>query len=69
MKNLDEAVKCSVTNKLCLTIRQAGEILNSFKHHQHGRRCKKDQMPKRKYFCIDCGFYHLTHLTRYQVNN
>lgn len=62
-----EAVKCNRSKKLCLTIREAGEILNSFKHHQHNRRIKKDQRPCRRYWCSSCGFYHLTHLAVYSM--
>lgn len=64
MQVLGETVKCSISGKICLTIREAGEILNSFKHHNH-RRIKKDQRPCRRYRCPSCGFYHLTHMAGY----
>ena len=61
-----EVVRCNVTKKICLTIREAGEIINSFKHHNH-RRVKKDQRPRRRYWCPCCGFYHLTHMAGYSL--
>lgn len=66
MQEENEEKRCSVSGKLCFTERAAGAVLNSFKHHHFGRS-KKDQIPRRKYFCPSCGFYHLTHLTNHKA--
>ena len=62
MKNYDGSyVTCEDTGKICYSGREAGEIINSTKHHHrndHLGRSKK--FPRRKYYCNDCGYYHLT---------
>ena len=63
MQNANEEKRCKVSGKLCFTERAAGAVLNSFKHH-HSGRSKKNLIPRRKYFCKSCGFYHLTHITK-----
>lgn len=55
---------CKTTGKQCFTEREAGERLNFLKKGW-SRRGKKKQVPKRKYWCQECGYYHLTHLTCY----
>ena len=45
-------------------------------HQQCGNRVKIQQdlgrnkdLPRRKYFCSDCGSYHLTHLAKYDKDS
>ena len=47
---------CESEGKICYTETEANNALNGAKHH--GNRVKK--IPKRKYFCKKCGYYHLT---------
>ncbi len=44
--------------KLCLSERQANEMLKGAKRNDRKRTGKK--IPKRKYYCQACGYYHLT---------
>ena len=46
--------------KRCYTTAEAGYIINCLKR-KHYRKTKSGDIPKRKYFCNECGFYHLTH--------
>lgn len=57
---------CSHECKICYTEREAGSIINTCKRHNYsnwgvGQKYK----PMRKYYCKDCGFYHLSHLKSY----
>ena len=57
MKNkFEKEIRCESEGKICYTEREANEALNGARHH--GRRAKK--IPKRKYFCKECGCFHLT---------
>ena len=47
---------CESEGKICYTKREAGNTLNGARHH--GNRAKK--IPQRKYFCKECGCFHLT---------
>lgn len=60
-------IRCWAAGKVCYTVREAGIVMNQAKkHHLHRfARGKGKEIPKRKYFCTDCGFYHLTHYTFY----
>lgn len=49
-------IVCESEGKICYTEREANETLNSARHH--GNRSKK--IPVRKYFCKECGYFHLT---------
>ena len=64
MKNGEQNLICEETQKVCMTVREAGMVLNLFKRHHH-MRAKKDKIPKRKYLCKYCGYYHLTHMASY----
>jgi hypothetical protein len=44
--------------KRCLTERQAGMALNGVSKCNHREHHKK--VPRRKYYCRACGFFHLT---------
>ena len=50
---------CSYANKRCYTERKANEALRLSKKHS-----RKD-IPKAKYYCKECGYWHLTshHIT------
>ena len=64
MQSADTEKRCKDSGKVCLTRREAGEILNSFRRH-HNHRTRTGERPCRKYWCKSCGFYHLTHLAYY----
>jgi C4-type Zn-finger protein len=51
----DEILKCPVCNKRCYSSRHADEVIGYAKNHN-----RNNKIPKRKYYCKDCGFYHLT---------
>ena len=52
----EREIRCESEGKICYTEREAGNAINSAKHH--GNRAKK--IPHRKYFCKECGCFHLT---------
>ena len=53
-----DLLRCSRTQKRCLTAREANAVLNHV--HRHGM-CRGQNIPKRKYYCNACQSYHLTH--------
>ena len=53
-----DLLRCSSTQKRCLTAREANAILNHV--HRHGI-CRGQNIPRRKYYCEECQSYHLTH--------
>lgn len=56
---------CFVCGKVCYSQREAGNIINSLKRHQsNDHRGRAKELPRRMYFCSDCGCYHLTHLKK-----
>ena len=72
-------VMCFLTGKICYTEREAGSVINSCKRHvylgqgrsgksSHGNGSSK-AIPRRKYYCKDCGFYHVTHLALYDFGS
>ena len=63
MQSAGVDIRCKDSGKVCLTVREAGVILNSFRRHHSKTRTGK--RPCRKYWCPNCGFYHLTHLAYY----
>ena len=56
-------VRCYAAGKVCYTAREAGEVINkSHSHHYDSdKRLRPKTIPKRKYVCPDCGYYHVTH--------
>ena len=56
--SFNDAGKCEITGKRCYTEKEADEALN--KNH-HRKSCRAKTIPKRKYLCRECGFWHLTH--------
>lgn len=70
-------VMCIFTGKICYTEREAGHVINGCKKHYyagHGRLVKSAHgnskaIPRRKYYCKDCGFYHVTHLALYDMDS
>lgn len=57
---LDENGKpviCESSGKRCFTREEAGRIINQKKRNRMGK-----EIPKRYYFCEECGMWHLTHL-------
>lgn len=62
MKNIDGTnVTCDGCGKICYSSREAGEIINSSKrHHRNDHLGRSKKYPRRKYFCCECGYYHVT---------
>ena len=62
MKYVDGSyVTCMESGKVCYSGREAGEIINSGKRHHKSDHCGRGkEFPRRKYFCKDCRYYHLT---------
>lgn len=56
---------CSIARKIMYTQKRAGELINSAKHHQNGRK----KHIERAYYCKDCGMWHLTHLGTFSGSN
>lgn len=57
---------CGECEKRCYSEREAGCILNRLKHHRGSDHLgKQKELPRRKYWCKDCGHYHLTHLPKF----
>ena len=49
------------SGKVCYSGRAAGEIKKKKKRHHRSDHCgRSKEFPRRKYFCKDCGYYHLT---------
>ena len=78
MKTVEgEYVICSAEGKICYTEREAGLVINGCKKHFYvgNRRWVKSahghskSIPRRKYFCRECGYYHLTHLALYNIDS
>ena len=54
-------VRCYFAGKICYTAREAGEVINGARrHHRNGKN-----IPRRKYYCETCGYYHVTHYSFY----
>lgn len=49
---------CFATGKVCYSKREAGVTLARCRHS------KRNRVPRRIYFCKECGWYHLTSLLR-----
>ena len=70
-------VMCVAAGKICYTEREAGLVINGCKKHVYmgGRHWAKSShgnsksIPRRKYYCKDCGFYHVTHLALYDKDS
>ena len=61
-----EYIRCLKEEKVCYTEREAGIIINEARRHHFNCDDKRGKrIPKRKYFCRACGFYHVTHYTFY----
>lgn len=61
---------CPACGKRCYSERQAGYILNSLKrHHSNDHLGRNKEVPRRKYFCRDCGNFHLTHMSKYYTED
>lgn len=70
-------VMCSSAGKICYTEREAGIVINGCKKHSYmgGRHWAKSShghsksIPRRKYYCKDCGYFHLTHMALYNIDS
>ena len=57
---------CFQEHKICYTEREAGSIVNACKRHNYSNwGVGQKNKPMRKYYCKDCGFYHVSHLKSY----
>ena len=55
-------IRCYSVGKVCYTAREAGGVINNARRHHYSTDDKRGKnIPKRKYYCKECGFYHLTH--------
>lgn len=70
-------VMCFFIGKICYTEREAGLVINGCKKHFHMgnnrwakfTHGKSKAIPRRKYYCKDCGFYHVIHLALYDYDS
>ena len=60
----DEYTYCKTTGKRCFTEREAGGTINYFKNNRYKWNGRNKNIPCRKYYCKECGYYHLTHLRK-----
>ena len=62
MKYFDGSfITCRGSGKVCYSGREAGETINFGKrHHRSDHLGRAKDYPRRKYYCKDCGYYHLT---------
>lgn len=66
----EEYELCSVSGKRCYSEREAGRIVNScHRHRSNDHLGRNKNLPRRKYFCTDCGTWHLTHLAKYDKDS
>lgn len=55
--------ECEVTGKICYSKREAGEIINRLRRHINGDNLGRNKtLPRRSYYCVYCGCFHLTHI-------
>lgn len=52
---------CQTTGKICYSSKKASEVLNWSKRRHKSSHAKV--IPKRKYYCKDCGMFHLTSMS------
>lgn len=72
-----ESVICSETGKICYTEREAGLVMNKARKHFYAGHMQMHKehfanskdIPRRKYYCKACGFYHVTHKPKYDANS
>ncbi|MBQ0168008.1 MAG: hypothetical protein KBT02_12955, partial [Treponema sp.] len=70
-----EKVLCIETGKICYTEREAGIVMNKARKHSYEGHMKthkehyanSKEIPRRKYWCKACGFYHVTHMSRSMI--
>ena len=70
-------VMCSTAGKICYTEREAGSVINGCKKHIHvgshqwvkSAHGNSKLIPRRKYYCKECGFFHLTHMALYSSDS
>ena len=68
-----ESVICVETGKICYTEREAGIIMNKARSHFYEDHMKtrrehftnSKDIPRRKYYCKNCGYFHVTHMSHY----
>lgn len=70
-------VICGFAGKICYTEREAGLVINGCKKHVHmgnhhwakSAHGNSKSIPRRKYYCKECGYYHLTHMALYSIDS
>lgn len=60
-RTADVVAHCN--GKMCLSYREAREMINAAHRCRWGHR--KGKIPVREYYCPDCGTYHLTSMPYY----
>lgn len=57
---------CESSGKRCYNGREAGRIINACKRHRNNDHLGRNKdLPRRKYFCKECGSWHLTKMPRF----
>ncbi len=78
MRNIDgNYVTCGASGKICYTQREAGLVINGCKKHYYmgyhkwakGGHGNSKAIPRRKYFCSECGYYHVTHTALFSADS
>ncbi|MBQ5492065.1 MAG: hypothetical protein IIT68_08445 [Treponema sp.] len=73
-KSYGNYVMCETSGKVCYTEREAGGVINGCKKHLNAGNSRSvkaghgKNIPRRKYFCKVCGFYHVSHFGSYEIN-
>lgn len=70
-------ITCENSGKVCYTEREAGTVINNSKKHVHAGNhhwikagySNSKNIPRRKYYCKECGYYHVTHLPLYDFDS
>lgn len=57
---MDRFLICESSGKRCYNERDAGRAINLCRRHRATDHLGRKDIPKRKYFCRDCGTWHLT---------
>lgn len=78
MKNLEGInIVCEYTGKICYTQREAGAVINNCRKHFYvgnhrwikSKYSNSKYIPRRKYFCKECGYFHVTHNPYYKSDS
>ncbi len=62
----DEVLFCHYEDKKCYTKADAQSVIEACSYKNHKQRQKN--VPRRCYYCEQCGYYHLTHIVAPKVD-